>query len=423
MKLKRFSMQSSPYTIVRIAVMRTKLFTASHYHQFMHLSLIEMLQRLQESDYKDEISAYALSAGSLTRLDDVLGKNMVRTMEKLRRISDENTQRILEVYAMRSDFENLKTLLRGMRANIPAERLKRHILPIGVLPETAWDDLMRHTLSVQDLCDQMRGSPFDHIKEAGEMLARKIDEMKNTQIDKMKDVQMEGKEKSEEEGAKKEEMAPGEAGKDEQKEIGRGKRRAEASLQEIPLASWENLLEKQYYDFLSRFVKRYGGSSVGFDEFFTEEIDIRNITTLFKLMNEQVAPAQIRGYLFRNERQDSIPQSIWDEALAKKAIPDLFKVFMKTKYRPAMDIAAKYHAQTGSLTRLETELEKQLLQYSTQLLHRHPLSVDVILGYLLSKSIEQKNLSMLIRGKMMGLPAESMEAFLITIPQQTRVMT
>jgi len=54
-----------------------------------------------------------------------------------------------------------------------------------------------------------------------------------------------------------------------------------------------------------------------------------------------------------------------------------------------------------------------LLKQSILLLHQHPLSVDVILGYMFAKDIEVRNLKIIVKGKQLGLSEEFIESQLV----------
>jgi len=69
--------------------------------------------------------------------------------------------------------------------------------------------------------------------------------------------------------------------------------------------------------------------------------------------------------------------------------------------------------KSGSLIMIETEIYKHLLNQSILLLHQHPLSVDVILGYMFAKDIEVRNLRIIIKGKQLGLNEEFIESQLV----------
>jgi len=354
------SLEASPYTIIRVGVMRTKLLNASDYHQLLHMSTPEILQKLQESDYAAEISAYALSATRLEHLDDMLTHNLVRTMAKLRRICDEHSIVVLNAFAMRNDLWNLKTMLRAIHAQIPLEEARRRILPTGILEEREWDALITAATSIESLLDALEKNPHEHLQRAAIELRKATEQ------------------------------------------------------QDVAQATWENALELSYFTLISEFIHTHGSTAVGFDEYFTEEIDTNNIATLFKLVREHLPPDQILTYLFPlTHRNDAIPLSFWQEACHATSINELFKRFSKTRYANAIAKGSKRHEATGSLVGLETELQKNLLRYSDTLMHRHPLSIDVILGFLLAKSTELRNLNSIVRGKQLGMDINEIEEFLI----------
>jgi V/A-type H+-transporting ATPase subunit C len=62
---------------------------------------------------------------------------------------------------------------------------------------------------------------------------------------------------------------------------------------------------------------------------------------------------------------------------------------------------------------LEIDLDTALLKKERLLMHQHPLTVSVILGFMLAKEIEVKNLKVLIKGKMLGLEEQYLEKLLV----------
>jgi vacuolar-type H+-ATPase subunit C/Vma6 len=383
--LARFaSREASPYTIIRVGVMRTKLFTPAHYHQFMHMGIAEMIQRMQESDYAEEISAYTLSERDPGALAHVLTQNLARTMEKLRRICDENARRVVDIFAMREDFDNLRSILRGMRAGFPPQRISVHLRATGILDDAAWTGILARCASPDELLDALAMSPHAHINRAGAVLASIF-------AGAQKDAQ--GTHASDEDA--RPDSAP------------RG-------FLDIPLARWEHALERAYDTILLDFIEEFGGESVGFDEFFVEEIDGRNILTLFKLTREGVPGDEIMRYLSPIPgRMDALGLAFYERALKRTSVADLFLAFQKTPYATVMREASKEYTSTGSLSVLEILLARRLLRQSMTLLHRHPLSVDVILGFLIAKRMEIRNLNCILRAKTLMMDDADVERLLV----------
>ncbi|MCH8328932.1 MAG: V-type ATPase subunit [Nanoarchaeota archaeon] len=89
------------------------------------------------------------------------------------------------------------------------------------------------------------------------------------------------------------------------------------------------------------------------------------------------------------------------------------KVLESTQYGDAIKGGIEDLKSTGSLITIETELYKYLLKESILLLHQHPLSIDVILGFMFAKDIEIRNLRIIIKGKQLGLDNDFIEKQLV----------
>ena len=99
--------------------------------------------------------------------------------------------------------------------------------------------------------------------------------------------------------------------------------------------------------------------------------------------------------------------------LIKKDLKTIIKSFKNFKYGKIIESGIKAYEETGSLIELETSLSKYLFKQSITLLHKHPLSIDVILGYMFTKDMEVKNLKIITKGKQLGLSEEFIEKQLV----------
>ena len=75
------------------------------------------------------------------------------------------------------------------------------------------------------------------------------------------------------------------------------------------------------------------------------------------------------------------------------------------------EVAEKYSKESEKInfTDFEMDLDKFLLQQSRKLVRQHPMSVDVILGYMFLKDLEVKNLSRIIKAKQLGMEEDFIE--------------
>src|SRR3989338_8663977 len=174
------------------------------------------------------------------------------------------------------------------------------------------------------------------------------------------------------------------------------------------LAMIENSLDRFYYDNLVEFSKLLPQEGALFRKFLAMEVEIIDILTLLRLKKSKIGNARdfiitARGLI--NSKIAKMPELDDFDAL--------IKALEETHFKKAIDKGIEDFRNTGSLITLETELYKYLLKQSSLLLHQHPLSVDIILGFMLAKDIEIRNLRILIKGKQLGLEEGFIEKQLV----------
>src|SRR3989338_801559 len=170
----------------------------------------------------------------------------------------------------------------------------------------------------------------------------------------------------------------------------------------------ENSLDRFYYNNLIEFSKLLPQEGALFRKFLVMEVEIMDILTLLRLKKSKIGNA--RDFIIT-------ARGLINPNIAKMSELDdfdaLIKAFGETHFKKAIDKGIEDFRDTGSLITLETELYKYLLKQSSLLLHQHPLSVDIILGFMLAKDIEIRNLRILIKGKQLGLNEEFIEKQLV----------
>jgi V/A-type H+-transporting ATPase subunit C len=170
----------------------------------------------------------------------------------------------------------------------------------------------------------------------------------------------------------------------------------------------ENALDRYYYNNLIEFSKMLPEESALFKSFLVKEVEILNILTLLRLKKSKIGNTR---ELIITARGSINPKITKMSEL--NDLDALIKALGDTKYKTAIDKGISDFNATGSLITLETELYKYLLKHITLFLHKHPLSVDVILGFMLAKDIEIRNLRILIKGKQLGLEEDFIEKQLV----------
>ena len=170
----------------------------------------------------------------------------------------------------------------------------------------------------------------------------------------------------------------------------------------------ENALDRHYFTSLADFSKLLPQEGALFRKFLAMEVEILDVLTLLRLKKSKIGNA---GDFIISARGLINPKIAKMQELDD--LDALIKALEETHYKDAIDKGIEDFKNTGSLITLETELYKYLLKQSSLLLHQHPLSVDVILGFMLAKDIEIRNLRILIKGKQLGLEEGFIEKQLV----------
>lgn len=162
----------------------------------------------------------------------------------------------------------------------------------------------------------------------------------------------------------------------------------------------EHQLDAMYYQRLLELATRSPRQGQRFTDFLLNELDNRNLFTMLRLRQAGLPIEEIRKHLLPQGRRFRLP------ALLKlAALPDDALTEALAAHKVALD--------PQQIASLEVQHAKSLLDSAMLLLHQHPLSVDVILGFLFAKEIELRNLRMIITGKHLGVNEQFLEQNLV----------
>jgi len=169
------------------------------------------------------------------------------------------------------------------------------------------------------------------------------------------------------------------------------------------LFALENALDRWYANGLSALAERLAGQGSLLKQFLRAEQDILNIKIILRLRREQPA-AGIRAFLIE-------PSPRITAFLNAKGTRELIDALHKSGFTTLTGDEAA--AEEDLLTQLEIDLDAALLRKESHLMHQHPLTVNVILGFLFAKEIEVRNLKVLLKGKQLGLAEPLLHRLLV----------
>jgi len=342
LKHKKLELGTYPYTYVRTAVMKSLLFKKDDYDKMLKMSFNEIAKFMQESNYKKEINELATQYSGSDLLEIALNRNLADSFKKLIRISPSGLGLLIREYTIRKDIDDIKTILRGKFTGAEEKLVIDSITAAG-------------TLSLEYLTSLLKKDSIEEILKNNKIMA----------FDLLKDGLNELNEKK-------------------------------------TLVGIENAFDKFYYKHMIKFSKLLPKQGALFREFLMKEVEILNILTLLRLKKTKFDKEAIKKFIIPSGFKSSILMSLADV----DDLEELSRALEKTEFKDVVKKGFEEFKEKGSLITLETDLYKYLLKQAITMLHLHPLSVDVILGYMFAKDIEVRNLKIIVKGKQLGLSEE-----------------
>jgi len=347
---KKLNLGKYPYTYARTAVMKSLLLKKEDYHKMLKMSFSEIAKFLQDTSYKKEISGLATEYSGSDLLELALNRNLAESFKKLIRISPNELGLLIKEYAKRKDIEDIKTILRGKFTNADEKMILRSVTAAGTLSYGFLASLAKKE-SIEEILKHNGLVEFSYLKSG----LKEFNEKNN-------------------------------------------------------LAGIENQLDRHYYSSLIQFSKILPKNAM-FRNFLLKEVEMQNIMTLLRLKKAKFEKNVIKSFII--ESGDKMKDSKVMSLAEPENFEDLSNALGKTEYRDAVAKGNEEFKKFNSLIAIETELYKHLLKQSALFMHQHPLSVDVILGYMFAKEIEVRNLKIIVKGKQLGLKDEFIESQLV----------
>lgn len=154
-------------------------------------------------------------------------------------------------------------------------------------------------------------------------------------------------------------------------------------LQEI-----ETALDQAYFDEMNLLASRI--SNPHLKKFISEEMEYENLKIALRLKKYGVEEDQLREKLLKNGKSKLLEEVVKSQDL-EEAIEAVEE-----------ELGIRFEEEDG-LEQLEHQLEVKRLENAIKTLHREPLGITSIIGYIVAKTIEVRNLRMLIRAKETGI--------------------
>ncbi|MFH1181740.1 MAG: V-type ATPase subunit [Candidatus Woesearchaeota archaeon] len=343
------SLGTYPYTYARTCFMRAALLKKADYEKLMKMTPNEITEFLQENAYRKEINGLEGKYSGAELVEVALNRNLEEAFSKMRRIS--NKKNILKVIDAYLMRYDVRNIKNVLRAKYTHSEAASDdlIIACGSYSREFFMKLLKKE-SIEGILKENGLVAFDSFEGS-------LKTFKETNI----------------------------------------------------LGEIESVFEKKYFAHLFDLAARIPKQGKFFRAFLESEIEITNILNVLRLKRAGVDERSASRYL--------LPVKMHFGALLGQLMTsDISKapeIFSKTPYAKIMEESTKKFLDSGSLIDFETGLWNFLLNRTKTLIHQHPLSVDVIMGYIFAKDIETRNLKLLMKGKQFGFDDAFIESQLV----------
>lgn len=150
----------------------------------------------------------------------------------------------------------------------------------------------------------------------------------------------------------------------------------------------EKALDQAYFDEMNLMASKIRNKHL--KRFISEEMEYENLKIALRLKKYDTSNEEIKENLLTNGKHRLV-DSVVESSSLEEALDTVEK-----------ELDVTFEEDYG-LEQVEHQLEVARLENATKTLHREPLGITSIIGYIVAKTIEVRNLRMLIRAKETGI--------------------
>lgn len=150
----------------------------------------------------------------------------------------------------------------------------------------------------------------------------------------------------------------------------------------------EKALDQAYFDEMNLMASKIRNKHL--KRFISEEMEYENLKIALRLKKYDTSSEEIKENLLTNGK-NRLVDSVVESSSLEEALDTVEKELNVT------------FEEEYDLEQVEHQLEVARLENATKSLHREPLGITSIIGYIVAKTIEVRNLRMLIRAKETGI--------------------
>ena len=339
------------YVTARVRSRRAKLFDSDDYRKLVRMGPGEIARFMEETEYEREMNALGTRHSGVDLIEYALNRNLSKHFDDLLRFAEGSLYGYIANYLRKFDAWNVKTVIRGIYTDAPAEEIEDDLIRTGEFSRRTLDRLVE-AATIEDAIEVLDGTIF------GDPLAEAYEDFDNAGV----------------------------------------------------LVPLENAVDRAFFAHLLDDIGQPEPDTPTalYREFLEAEIDFRNLRNALRIARSgaEIDPADYfieGGRLFDAEELRSLASNT-DELVTR---------IRESTYGDDLTAALDELEDAESLIGFEHALDTALLEYSQKLSNRYPLSVCPVLSYVLSKEREVENIRAIARGREAGLSVEEIETELI----------
>jgi V/A-type H+-transporting ATPase subunit C len=351
MKVRTEGSSNYEYVSARVRSRKRKLFDEDDYRKLVRMEPGEIARFMEETEYETEMNALGTRHSGVDLVEYALNRNLAKHFDNLLTWAEGPLYDYIANYLRKFDAWNVKTAVRGVYTDAAAEAVETDLIRTGEFPDRLLDRLVEAG-SIEEVVERLSATIF------GDPLAEAMSDFENEGV----------------------------------------------------LVPLENAVDRAFYthlmDELSRSVPNSPEGLYG--EFLEAEIDFRNLRNALRIARSgvDIDPAEYHiegGGLFDPEELRQLATNV----------DELVERVRASTYGDELATALEELAAADSLVGFERALETALLEYSSKLSNRYPLSVCPVISYVLAKEREVENVRAIARGREAGLSVEEIEEELV----------
>lgn len=348
------------YANARLRAMKSRLLNRAALAELVNTPTVEdVVAYLTHTPYQQAVEEALVRLSGWECLSEALRHHVAETLSRITRFFSGNPQRLWKILIARWQVFNIKTILRGVANNVPADEILDALVPVGDLQESDFRRLAQQT-SVRAVVDLL--ATWNH------PLARQL--------------------------------------------LAAFPRYAETGN----LAQLELALDRARYAAAFKELDELDDSEAEkLRALLEHEVDATNILILLRLCAASLSSARlVRDYGSASAEAFLIKGGGPTTArlFAYKDLPTLEQLVRDLQNSPLGGALARgqaRYAEKQSVSAFEDEIETQLMQQRVALFHKDPLSIGIAVAYLAALVAEVRNLRLVGRAKAARWKREDIE--------------